>query len=360
MVRVKKAVDSEEGNESKEGKSHRTRLGASRVLARKLVVAPPNAGANVTPLYNDANGVAISGAADLASLDSYTRQAIHALPSGEVVFAGPRDDGFYSDIPGVFDLLNIRILDNNGTLADGLGQDGNGVDGFKGFNVLSFGIQIPVANLPTSAFNSVFFGEQTGIGAYASVSRRAVRILRQDGTRRGAGRWIQVNRMGNPLFNEGFVALRDKDRYNRMSPTDDNDMFATYAENPELGFLLNFVHGTSIVETGRADLVNIFIPDVLRVVTTTSPVTLPGQTGFSRLGFIGADTTDGVSSGFPNGRRFGDDVVDIALTALVSGPTYSTITVVGDNVPSNDVAFPQVFPYSGTPHSGTNNSKDSN
>ncbi|MFQ5494107.1 MAG: DUF4331 family protein [Phycisphaerae bacterium] len=66
-----------------------------------------------------------------------------------------------------------------------------------------------------------------------------------------------------------------------------------------------------------------------------------------------------MSSGFPNGRRSGDDVIDIALTALASGPSYDTITLVGDNIAENDVPFPQVFPYSGTPHSGINNRKDS-
>ncbi len=73
---------------------------------------------------------------------------------------------------------------------------------------------------------------------------------------------------------------------------------------------------------------------------------------------IGGDTTNGISSGWPNGLRIGDDVVDIALTAIASGPGYSTITVVGDNVAANDVPYHQVFPYLATPHSGINNSKD--
>ena len=98
---------------------------------------------------------------------------------------------------------------------------------------------------------------------------------------------------------------------------------------------------------------------MLRVVTTTKPVRVSGQPGFSRLGFIGGDTTNGVSGGWPNGRRLGDDVVDIALTAIASGPGYATITVVGDNVAANDEAYNQVFPYLATPHSGSNNRKDS-
>ena len=67
-----------------------------------------------------------------------------------------------------------------------------------------------------------------------------------------------------------------------------------------------------------------------------------------------------MSGGWPNGRRFGDDVVDVALTAIASGPTYSTVTVVGDNIAANDQVYNSTFPYAGTPHSGTRNRKDSN
>ncbi len=324
----------------------RVRGGSSRTLGEGLV-APPNPGRNVTPLYNDAEGRAVSGAATLGDLDSLTRQAIADLDDGVASWAGPRDDSFFADVPAIFDLLDARIL----------AGDGNGVDGFKGFNVLTFAVQVPLEDLPERDFESPFFGEQTGVGVYASVSRRRIRELRSDGTIEGHGPWVQVNRLGNPLFNEVFVALRDKDEYNTESPEDDED-FAKYARRPELARLINLVFGTSIVETGRDDLVAIFIPDVLRVNTTTGPVRLDGRPGFSRLGFIGGDTTGGVSSGWPNGRRLGDDVVDIALTALISGPDYGSITLLGDNVNSNDIAYNQVFPYAATPHAGTNNRKD--
>jgi hypothetical protein len=127
-----------------------------------------------------------------------------------------------------------------------------------------------------------------------------------------------------------------------------------------LALLINTVFKTSFATTGRADLVGIFIPDVLRVITTTDPVPLSGESGFHRLGFIGGDTTNDVSSGWPNGRRLGDDVIDIALTAVASGPTYDPITVVGDNTPINDIPYHGVFPYMATPHSGSNNKKDAN
>jgi hypothetical protein len=321
------------------------------VVANDLLTPPPNVGARTTPAYNDASGKAVSGATTFAALDRYTRQTVFGLASGEAVFAGPREDGFFADTPAIFDLLDPRIL------AGGLGQAGTGVDGFKGFNVLGYAIQIPLHQLPSLDYQSPFFGPQTGVGVYASVSRPSVTIRLGNREPLSEGPFVQVNRMGNPLFNEVLVALRDKDNYNRRTPTEDA-AFATYARNPEVGVLINTVFGTNFATTNREDLVAIFIPDVLRVNTATGPVRLAGQAGFSRLGFIGGDTTGGVSGGWPNGRRLGDDVVDIALTAVASGPTYAAITVVGDNIHANDQVYNQVFPYSATPHAGPTNRKD--
>src|SRR6516165_3511539 len=281
---------------------------------------PPNVGARTTPAYNDASGKAVSGAATFAALDRYTRQTVFGLASGEAVFAGPREDGFFADTPAIFDLLDPRIL------GGGLGQAGTGVDGFKGYNVLAYAIQIPLHHLPSLDYQSPFFGPQTGVGVYASVSRPSVTIRLATRDARSEGPFVQVNRMGNPLFNEVLVALRDKDNYNRRTPLEDA-AFATYARNPEVAVLLNTVFGTSFATANREDLVAVFIPDVLRVNTA-------------------------------NGRRLGDDVVDIALTAVASGPAYSTITVVGDNINANDQVYNQVFPYSATPHAGPTNRKD--
>ena len=323
----------------------------STVIGNNILTPPPNVGARTTPAYNDANGMPISGQTQFSALDVYTREAVTDLVGGDVSFAGQRDDGFYADVAGIFDLLDPRIL------GGGLGQAGTGIDFFKGYDVLNYSLQIPLTNLPAAMpFNSPFFPNQTGVGVYATVSRPRVRILSPTGPT-NSGPLVQVNRMGNPLFNEVLVALRDKDRYILTSPTADNQ-FANYARTPEIATLLNAVFSTNFATTNRTDLVTIYIPDVVRVNTRTGPVKLAGQAGFSRLGFIGGDTTNGVSGGWPNGRRLGDDVVDIALTAIASGPTYQAITVVGDNIANNDMLYPQVFPYSGTPHAGPKTSQD--
>lgn len=327
--------------------------GIKSVVGSGMIVAPPNVGKRTTPHYNDANGKAVSGAMTFAELDRYTGQAVYTGSNDISLFAGPREDGFFADTPAIFDLLDARILGND------LGQGGGGVDGFKGFNVLAYAIQIPVADLPSVSYEAPFTGQTSGVGVYASVSRPQIRVLESNGSRSSSGPWVQVNRMGNPLFNEVLVAMKDKDNYNASSPTVDKAKFKKYATAPEIIVLVNAVFGTSFVTTGRADLQAVYIPDVLRVDTTTNPVRLAGQSGFSRLSLLGSDlTNNGKASGWPNGRRLGDDVVDIALSAIASGPAYNSITLVGDNINANDQLYNQVFPYSGTPHAGPTNRKD--
>ena len=329
-----------------------------------LLVAPPNVGLKTTPKYNDMSGRAVSGATSREALDVYTRQTTYDLPGGSTVFCGPREDGFYADTPGIFDLLQSRILDNNGNGNDGLGQDGNGVDGFKGYNVLHYSIVIPVSSLPNLPYTGALQSPSTGVGVFATVSRPRVTLRQTNGPDQPSGPFIQVNRLANPLFNEVLVAIADKDNYNRSLPTADAARFATYALNPEIAVLINAVYTTSFQTSGREDLKAVYIPDVIRVNTTTGPTRVSGENGFNRLSFIGGDMIlDGsgqsVPAGWPNGRRFGDDVVDIALTAVASGPTFQTITVVGDNAAANDQVYNLTFPYAGTPHAGPRNSKDS-
>ena len=334
-----------------------TRGSRSRRIGTNLLVPPPNPGSRVTPLYNGSNGFALNfttAATTAANLDTLTKGAVFSLDTGETVFAGLREDGFFADAPAIFDLLNPRILG-----AGGSGQNGNGIDGFKGFNTLAYAIQIPVSSLPSRPYTqpALLGGAQTGVGVYASVSRPRITLLSATRDPQSVGEFIQVNRQGNPLFNEVLVNIVDKDNYNRASPTVDVTKFKKYANAPVIIVLLNATFGTKFVTSPRPDLVAIYIPDVIRVNTTTNPVPLPGQTGFSRLSAFGGDLTNGVPSGWPNGRRPGDDVIDIALTAIANGPAFTPpITPLGDNVNANDQLFNLVFPYLATPNSGTTNS----
>jgi hypothetical protein len=174
------------------------------------------------------------------------------------------------------------------------------------------------------------------------------------------------------------VAIEDKDLYSRTSPASDQKLFRKYAERPELARLLNaLVLDPDIpgIETGRTDIAGIFIPDVIKVDLSTQPARLagggpthptnPDDAGFSRLSIFGGDVLFSplkngmMPGGWPNGRRFGDDVLDIAVTALISDLRVSPPIVrgpAGDNLDSNDMAFNKVFPYEPTPQNGRTHS----
>jgi hypothetical protein len=222
-------------------------------------------------------------------------------------------------------------------------------------------------------------GDQQIVGVYATTERRRVQILREEGDQ-SQSRFVQVARQGNPLFNEGLVAIADKDLYSRTDPTRDRDLFAKYALNPELARLINqivFGGNGPAPETDRTDIAAIFIPDLIKVDLSTDGVrfagggpghpTNPDDPGFSRLGIFGGDILVSqiqpgfgggvVPGGWPNGRRFGDDVVDIAVTALISDLRVSPPIIrgpAGDGVDHNDMAYNKVFPYESTPQNGRN------
>ncbi len=319
-------------------------------------VVPPNNQGIATPLYNQAdNGEnpAKSGATTSAELDPYTSQAICSLDSGYLAFAGQRDDGFYAYIQAVFDLLQLRGPEDR-------------FDSQSGFNVHTM-----VLNIPLSELN----GEMQVVGVYATTSRQSVTILREDNSGpQHMGNFVQVARQGNPLFNEAFVAIEDKDLYNRTSPQTDDLLFSKYALNPELAVLINAIlfggQGPAI-ETDRTDLAGIFIPDVIKVDLSTGPARLagpPDDEGFSRLSVFGGDALTSavqpglpgfpagtIPGGWPNGRRFGDDVLDIAVTAAISDLRSDPLIIngpAGDSVDANDIAYNKVFPYAATPLNG--------
>ena len=116
----------------------------------------------------------------------------------------------------------------------------------------------------------------------------------------------------------------------------------------------------SKITMGRTDIAAIYIPDLIKVDLSTPGVRLTNtggddpETGFKRLSIFGGDTLMSIKgvvpSGWPNGRRFGDDVVDIAIDALLAplGTTFAP----GDGVNSNDMQHNRVFPYESTPQNG--------
>ena len=227
-------------------------------------------------------------------------------------------------------------------------------------------------------------------------SRGTKRSARLDKPERHAGRWVQVSRLGSPLVNELVIGLPDKDLFNRSEPQNDGQ-FADYVTNPSLPALLDILFRDAVNVTLGANIPNLAPTNFPRVDLVTAFLT----------GFIGVNQTSGVSemlrlntalpataifdqqtlglaagdvAGFPNGRRPGDDVVDIALRVVMGvlchdlplgadgapvnlllcgadSAAAKASAVVGnvpftDGAPINATEFQNQFPYLNTPRPG--------
>src|SRR4051812_29575762 len=333
------------------------------VIGNDLPSPPCNIGPRSTPNY-----------AALASA------AVQTLPTGEKVFAGQRNDGFYVDLGAIFDLGDLRPFQNLHLIPSAATAS---VDTLATLNVHTIAIQVPIGKLtkdgsvPTDPMSS-----KAVLGVYAGASRRKVRMSDEKGDKAGSGPWVQVSRLGNPLFNEVIVPMGDKDEWNATDPEDDAD-FLKYVQHPELANLLPvlypgvFPNLAALNASGavRADLVAILLTglpagiipgfqnlsgngkkyaDLLRLNVAIPPAAKP-----SPLGILGGDL-----AGYPNGRRVSDDVVTIEVRAI-AGVTYPLVATYSPdaaaglvteqpfNPPSPGAGRSQpTFPYLGTPHDG--------
>ena len=320
---------------------------------------------------------------DQAAYETYAQQFVTTAGPGKT-FVGPRDEGFYVDVNAIFDLLNV-------TRAAGLGS-GAGVDATKGFNVHTLAVQMPITAL-TSDGQAPALGQNLGgnnavLGVWTTCSRPKHHVLRRNANPRDAGPFVQVSRLGLPLINEVVNPVGFKDQFNRTAPKDDLANIAGFVVDPELSRLLNGLYGIPVPSVPRTDMVSVisFLPtlltsradlqpaDLLRLNVAIAPTGNDLNDPDSNLGVIGGDL-----GGFPNGRRPGDDVVDILErvvgAGILSGETCTTCTNAGgasvatfgaafpgnalnDGVSDNDVPYLNVFPYLGTPHEGFVHSHD--
>lgn len=316
-------------------------------------VAPANIGPKSTPDY-----------------PALASAAIESMPNnGGRVFAGPRDDPFFVDLGGVFDLLTLRPIQQL-HLVPPMAPSAPGVDGLRGYNVHSIALQIPTSqlvaggNVPTSpaAANAV-------IGVWATASRPRVTILNTGATRRQAlSGNAQVSRLGMPLVNEVVLPLKFKDLFNASEPAGDAPLFGANEEfrnrvlDPEVPKLMKALYNVDVPPAPRNDLVQVFLtgipganqpPNVVpsEMIRLNVAVPATASANVNRLGVIGGDL-----GGFPNGRRLGDDVVDITLRVaagvLVDGFNKSPNNALTDGVDANDKAFLSTFPYVALPHQG--------
>jgi hypothetical protein len=335
----------------------------SWVLGEHLACPPCNVGVLSTPDYEARLG----------------QPAVHSLGSSRV-FAGQRAEEFYVDLGSIFDLGNLRPLQEANVYGKAAGlKSAPGVNATNRLNVHSIALQVPISELTVS-------GHPT-IGVWTTASRQRARVLgSEDGERFSSGPHTQVSRLGNPLFNEVLVPLGKKDYWNTQKPVHDKQ-FATYVAHPELASLLPVLYPGAFPSlaaldkagTPRADLEAVLLTgipagliagftnytgpvqaDMLRL-NTSIPPTPASSKSYSILGLVGGDP-----AGFPNGRRVTDDVVTIELRAIAGviyplvDPSYKVDAVVSsvtDGLTGSSVTNPPLpsFPYLGVPYDGYHN-----
>jgi hypothetical protein len=328
----------------------------------------------------------------VAGYEDYARSFIYdiRIPGCSMpgrVFVGQRDEPFAVNLGRVFDLVNIVPVDG-AAFPGGIVQDpANDIIADK--NITTLALELPAKCIKR--------GQNGVVGGWTAASLRQTRVANVptggSGSKpeTGTGPWVQVSRLSNPLVNEVVVGLPDKDAFNASEPRNDAQ-FATYVTNPTLPALLdvlfrdavNTTLGTNIPNLApsnlpRLDLVTAFLTGFKGVnqqakVTASEMVRL--NTGIvatpaakqSTFGVAGGDL-----AGFPNGRRPGDDVVDIALR-VVMGRLCHPLTIGGNSVdlglckpadapvglapftdgaPVSAADFGRAFPYLRTPLPGS-------
>jgi hypothetical protein len=284
------------------------------------------------------------------------------------VFVGQRKDPFVVNLGETFDLINIKAPATE-FLAT---AEKNARDDLALKNVTSIEMEVPTACLVSATAGDPV------IGGWTTASVRQARLINSlpksdaDVSREG-GAWTQVSRLGMPLVNEVVIGLKDKDKFNASKPSADAQ-FADYVTNPTLPALVEILYGAAGAKAPtnfpRNDLVAAFLTgikgvnqpktvvasEMLRLNTSIAATAIGSQ---KRLGVI-----DGDNAGFPNGRRPGDDVVDIALRVVMGKLCTLSIGCAPADAPAgalhftdgaylDETFFNPTFPYLKTPIPGS-------
>ena len=347
---------------------------------------------------------------DTAAYAAYAGQHVHTVtvpgcPAGKDqgrVFVGQRQEGFAVNLGPIFDLVNATAAQ----ITNPANINAFAAKSIQDKNVTTIAMEVHKDCLTA--------GTDPVIGGWTSASLRQARLLNgtppsgHQTSEKAGGAWTQVSRLGNPLVNEVVIGLKDKDKFNASKPSGDGQ-FLTYVTNPTLPALLGLVlagDAKALAPTNlpRTDLATVFLTgitgvnkpanptpsEMLRLNTAIAPVAYADQ---NRLGVAGEVLRVGGLAnlgnakdlaGFPNGRRPKDDVVDIALVAMLGGlcvingdndglklnsipnvagvtsackassvPLGATSAAVHDGVDQAAVPFLTSFPYLNTPLPGS-------
>ncbi len=260
------------------------------------------------------------------------------------VFVGQRQEAFAVNVGESFDLINYVPIEGDSApfAGDGKGFPGgitqnranDDLVGKK--NVTSIAIEVPIACV-TGKGNGV-------IGGWQTASLPQARLLKPNPTYASpaaqGGAYVQVSRLGMPLVNELVIGLPQKDLFNAVKPTADAAL-ADFVTNPTFPAIVDTLFRApvnaglkqnypTIAPTNfpRADLVATYLTgiktlnqmstvtasEMTRLNTATNPTPQATQSTF---GVAGDDL-----AGFPNGRRPGDDALDLTLRVAMGRLCY--------------------------------------
>ena len=281
--------------------------------------------------------------------DAYANQFIYNVNipgcgTAGKVFVGQRADAFAVNLGAVFDLVNFVPIE--GDSAPGA-HDGGGFPGgvtqshandevMGKKNVTTLALEVPISCL-TGTGNGV-------IGGWTTASLPQARLVDPNPSYKAptvsGGAYTQVSRLGMPLVNELVIGMPDKDKWNASEPSGDGQ-FGAYVTNPTFPAIANLLFKAPVNATlhtniadlaptnfPRNDLVATFLTGIasLNQQKTVTPseelrlntaVAVTPRASQKNLGVAGDDL-----AGYPNGRRPGDDTVDITLRVAMGALCY--------------------------------------
>ncbi len=343
-----------------------TSLDDENLLYRQYYTLSVSKGGGWTKLMDGPVAPSPVGAASIPDYAALRDQAVKDVPGGGKTYVGSAEDPFFADLR-VFDVLY------GGDLSE-VGQDT-----LAKTNVNTWALQLPVSEVTAKGDA----GRNPVIGVWSDTERRSMQLA--PGSATAVGEPVQVSRLGNPLVNEVVLPAGLKDAFNGLTPNKDATIPEVVARvtDPELPKLLEGIYQVPAPKGPRNDLVEIFLTgiaknaptldgsappiqadlnshvlnadtdpkkfqpsEMLRLNTSVPPTAAP-----NRLGVLGGDL-----QGFPNGRRLGDDVIDISVQAVAGAAQTGKLVdalATGDKVDANDVAFGTTFPYVALPSTET-------
>ena len=338
------------------------------VIGTGLAVAPNNHGPQTDRLVNGLgdfqgyeSGNATSREVGLYDDAFIKANFVHNLGNGGRFFAGQRDDPYYLDEKGIFDLVNLC---RDGLFGIPGARNTPCEDVFTGFNVFTVALEIPITDVFPNGIphNGTLDPNSTDslLRVWFNISRQQNAMV-DDNAINGVkytGDWVQVGRNALPLFNAGLVGTARHTKYLRSAPDKDVSNFGADILYPVLvrdAELLGIYAALGI----NPDTAGLKGPrvDIINAINLGRPI--PIQDGFTG-DVITLDAA--VDSQFPNGRCLAGctvaneatnkehvDVSDALISLIVAG---NPAAGAGDGVSQNDKTYLTEFPYAALPHQG--------